>query len=83
MPRRNLIVLLVVTLLAVLCYQRVQKNVYCRVLADTMTKIENRYLEPIEPLQLFERAMEGLLGRLDDYSAYIRPADLKRVPRND
>ena len=31
---------LMVTLLAVLCYQRVPKDVYGRVLADTMTKIE-------------------------------------------
>ena len=61
-----------------LCHQRVQKNVYGRVLANTMAKIENRYLEPIQPSQLFERAMEGMLGKLDDYSAYISPDNLKQ-----
>ena len=47
MPRRNLFVLVVVTLVALLCYQRVQKNPYGRVLAQAMTKIEYQYLEPI------------------------------------
>ncbi len=77
MPRRNLLVLLAMTLVALLCYQRVQKNIYGRVLANAMSKIENRYLEPIQASQLFEGAMEGMLGKLDDYSAYISPADLQ------
>jgi carboxyl-terminal processing protease len=78
MSRRNLLVLLAVMLLALLCYQRMRKNVYARVLASTMATIENRYLEPIESSQLFERAMDGMLGNLDDYSAYISPADLQQ-----
>ena len=77
MPRRNLFVLVAVTLVALLCYQRVQKNPYGRVLAQAMTKIENRYLEPIRTSELFEGAMDGMVGRLDDYSAYITPADLQ------
>ena len=77
MPRRNLFVLVVVTLVALLCYQRVQKNPYGRVLAQAMTKIENQYLEPIRTSELFEGAMDGMVGRLDDYSAYITPADLQ------
>ncbi len=76
MPRRNLFVLVAVALVALLCYQRVQKNPYGRVLADAMTTIENRYLEPIRASALFEGAMNGMAGRLDDNSAYITPADL-------
>ena len=34
MPRRNLLVLVAVTIVALLCYQRVQKNRYGRVLAE-------------------------------------------------
>ena len=33
MPRRNLLVLVAMTLVALLCYRRVQKNPYGRVLA--------------------------------------------------
>lgn len=76
MPRRNLLVLVLATLLALLCYQRVQKNPYGRVMANAITRIESRALEPVGALKLFEGAMDGMLGKLDDYSAYISPADL-------
>jgi carboxyl-terminal processing protease len=78
MPRRNLFVLLAVTLVALLCYQRVQRNPYGHVLANAMTRIEDRYLEPIVGSDLFEGAMNGMLGRLDDNSAYITPAKLQK-----
>jgi carboxyl-terminal processing protease len=77
MPRRNLIILLLVTLVAVLCYQRVQKNPYARVLANAMRTVENRSLMPISDLELFEGAMDGMLGQLDDYSTYVSPAELQ------
>ena len=82
MPRRNLLVLVAVTLVALLCYQRVQKNPYGRVLADAMTTIENRYLEPVQASKLFERAMDGMVGKLDDNSAYITPADLQEFQQS-
>lgn len=76
MPRRNLLVLLTVTLVALLCYPRVQKNRYARVLADAMATIESRYVEPIDGSSLFEGAMDGMMDRLDDNSAFIAAADL-------
>jgi len=44
-----------------------------RVLAYAMSEIDHRYLERIDRRELFEGAMEGMMGRLDDYSAYIAP----------
>jgi carboxyl-terminal processing protease len=76
MPRRNLLVLLTVTLVALLCYPRVQKNRYARVLADAMATIESRYVEPIDGSSLFEGAMDGMMDRLDGNSAFIAAADL-------
>jgi carboxyl-terminal processing protease len=76
MPRRNLLVLVTVTIVALLCHGRVQKNRYARVLADAMTTIENRYLEPIQGARLFEGAMDGMMDRLDDNSDFITAADL-------
>jgi carboxyl-terminal processing protease len=76
MPRRNLLVLVTMTLVALLCYQQVQRNPYGHVLAHAMTTIENRYIEPVPPLKLFQRAMDGMLDKLDEHSAYIPPADL-------
>ena len=77
MPRRNLLILIIVTLLAVLCCQHVQENPYGWVLANAMTTIENRYLEPVEDSKLFEGAMYGMVEELDSNSAYISPAGLK------
>ena len=82
MPRRNLLVLVAVTLVALLCYQRVQKNPYGHVLANAMTTIENRYIEPVQASKLFERAMDGMLDKLDDNSAYITPADLQEFQQS-
>ena len=76
MPRRNLLLLIVVAILALVCYQRVQKNPCLRVMANAINTIERRSLEPIDDLRLFEGAMRGMLGQLDKNSIYIPAADL-------
>jgi carboxyl-terminal processing protease len=76
MPRRNLLVLFLVVLAAVLCRQRVQNNPYARVLAGAMTTIENRALDPVGETKLFEGAMYGMLSELDENTTYLSPASL-------
>lgn len=78
MPRRNLLFLLSVGLVSLICYQKVQPNRYGRVLVDAMGQIEERYLEPIGQEELFEAAMEGMVGRLDENSAFISPKMLSQ-----
>jgi carboxyl-terminal processing protease len=73
MPRRNLLILLLVLLLAVVCYPRVQQGPYARVLNSAMNTVERRALEPVTDKALFEGAMQGMLSQLDDYSVYITP----------
>lgn len=77
MPRRNFLVLVVMIVLALFCHQRVQRNPYARPLANAMTMIENQYFEPISAQALFDGAMDGMIGKLDEHSAYIPPADLQ------
>jgi carboxyl-terminal processing protease len=77
MPRRNFLVLVTMTAVALLCHQRVQKNPYARPLANAMTMIENQYFEPISAQSLFDGAMGGMIGKLDEHSAYISPAELQ------
>jgi carboxyl-terminal processing protease len=77
MPRRNLFLLIAVTFVALLCYERVQKTPYGRVLANAMATIENQYLEPVKESTLFEKAMDGMIGDLDPNSVYITPAELQ------
>jgi carboxyl-terminal processing protease len=76
MPRRNLLVLFLVALVAILCRQRVQHNPYTGVLASAMNTIEKRSLDPVGDKVLFEGAMDGMLRQLDDYSAYLSPKDM-------
>jgi carboxyl-terminal processing protease len=74
MPRRNLILLYVVAILSLVCYQKVQRNTYGRVVGD----IQRIALEPPPPAELFDAAMGGVMSRLDENSAYVRPADKER-----
>ncbi len=74
MPRRNLALLLAITLVSLLCYQHAERNDGARVLVGAMETIENRALEEVETQELFEGAIEGMLDKLDDeHSAYITP----------
>ena len=82
MPRRNLFVLITVSVVSLICYQQVSTNRYGRIVADAIEQIEHRYLEPIEPADLFEGAMDGMIGRLDDpYSTFISPKNLQEFTR--
>jgi carboxyl-terminal processing protease len=74
MPHRNVYWLLAVSIVSLICYQKVESSRYGRVLNDALVQIERRYVEPVESANLFEGAMEGMMGRLDDpYSDYIGP----------
>ncbi len=75
MPRRNLLLLLAIGIVALLCYQKVQTNQYGQILANSAELIQRLALEKVEPETLFEGAMEGMVGRLDVYSSYIPPKD--------
>ena len=76
MTRRNLLLLVVVGLLAVVCSLHVHPNPYIGVISEAVNIIERRSLEPVDDMQLFEGAMQGMLGRLDENSFFISEDDL-------
>ncbi|MDZ7618004.1 MAG: S41 family peptidase [Patescibacteria group bacterium] len=77
MPHRNLMVLLAAAVLSILCHHRVESNRYGRILSDALRQIERRYVQPVEPKDLFDGAMEGMLGVLNDpYSRFVTSAEL-------
>lgn len=78
MPRRNLLVLFVVALFALLCYQRTDRNMYGRVLGNVISEIQQISLEPPSSSVLYEAAMQGMMDQLDEHSGFIPPAE-----RND
>ncbi len=75
MPRRNLHILWLAAILCLACYAKVDRQ--GRMFVFALNEVEDRYLEPIDRQELFEGAMEGLMSRLDDYSAYITPNTLQ------
>ncbi|MCE5302340.1 MAG: S41 family peptidase [Planctomycetaceae bacterium] len=81
MSRRNLFLLVLVAVVAVFCQQRVQKHPYGRMAAEAMAIIENRYLEPVRAQSLFEGALDGMMSRLDENSAYVTAAELPEFQR--
>lgn len=77
MPHRNLIVLLAAAVLSILCHQRVETSRYGRVLVEAMRQIEQRFIEPVAPRDLFDGAMEGMVETLNDpYSQFVTASDL-------
>ena len=81
MPRRNLFLLLVVGIVALVCYKKVQTNQYGQILSESLTLINRFSLEKVDSEKLFEGAMDGMVDQLDEYSAYIPPKGFNRVPR--
>lgn len=78
MPPRNLTIIALVALASLLCYHRAMRNPYASVLDEALTEIESRYVDRVESRELFEGAMEGMVGKLDPYSQYISPEDYNR-----
>ena len=47
-----------------------------KLLAETMDQIERNYVKKVDRRELIEAAIEGVLGKLDPYSAYINPKEI-------
>lgn len=79
MPRRNLVLLGLVAVVSLLCYEKADSEHRSRhgrmfdTLVEVMTQVEDHYVEPVSDRTLFEGALDGMMGRLDPYSAYIGP----------
>ena len=74
MPRRNLQVLIGLTLLSLLCVTRVSHS--GRILDFAIGQINLRYLENVDRRTLFEGAMQGMADLLDEHSVYVSPERL-------
>ncbi len=75
MPRRNLHGLFFITLLSLVCYEKVPESRCGRVLADAMDRVDRNFYLPVDELNLFEGAMSGMIKGLgDEHSVYIKAA---------
>jgi carboxyl-terminal processing protease len=49
-----------------------------RLLADTLDQVERNYVKEVTRRELVEAAIQGVIGKLDQYSNYIPPEDVER-----
>jgi len=78
-PQRNLLILLLATVISYACYVRGEQNPYARYIADGLAAIDEGSLEPVPDRELFDAAMEGMVGALrrygDEHSQYLPEAE--------
>lgn len=83
MSRRNLAFLLIVSSISYVCYRKADGDYRSRTgrIFNTFTKvmkvIDKNYLERVDEKVLFENALTGMVGSLDEYSEYIPPVHFK------
>ena len=78
MPFRNLLIIAAAGVMSIACYGKIQHNRYATELANTMELVQRNYVNEVDMADLFENAMDGMLGGLDQYSAYISAADFQQ-----
>jgi carboxyl-terminal processing protease len=71
MPKRNLFVLLMMIVTAVVAWMARDRAGHGRRFAEVLGAIDRAYLEPVDQQSLFDAAMEGVFSRLDEHSAFV------------
>jgi carboxyl-terminal processing protease len=64
------------------CYWRADRTPYARYLAEALEVIDQNYVEPVDDQKLFDGAMEGMVGRLDDYSGFVSHEEATRFQQS-
>lgn len=78
MPLRNIAVIFLAMLAAVVCYRTASRNRHVGTLAQAMNLVVEHYVDDVDDRQLFEGAMVGMIDKLDSNSKYTPPEDLPR-----
>ncbi|MBI83036.1 MAG: peptidase S41 [Planctomycetaceae bacterium] len=78
MPPRNIIIIILTAVISYFCYEKARRDHYAGLFAEAIDHIESRYVEKVEHRELFEHALNGLLGKLDPYSSYIGPQEFSK-----
>jgi carboxyl-terminal processing protease len=81
MPRRNVWLLGILTVVCLACYSRANRHL--QVLSYAMDQVERKALEKVGDKELFEGALDGMMAQLNDpHSLYIRPKLLEEVEQS-
>ena len=71
MPLRNLLVIAIAVAACLVCYRTAAKNRYANLFAEALDVVDAKALKEVPREQLFDAAMNGMFGQLDQYSRYI------------
>lgn len=71
MPLQNLIVIILASAVSLACYMKTERNRDAAVIAEAMHRIEENFFDDIDRVVLFEGAMQGMVDKLDEHSAYF------------
>lgn len=74
-PKRNVILLVVVCLSCLAAYAAREQAAAGRRFGEVLTLVRSSYYQPVDDERLFEAAVDAALGELDEHSAYIRGGD--------
>ncbi|MCE9547852.1 MAG: S41 family peptidase [Planctomycetia bacterium] len=81
MPRFNFLVICTVSIVALLCYQRVEHNPYVRYFSEALDTIHDEALEKIDRQPLFNAAVRGMTSLLDEHTGFIVRANRERYQK--
>ncbi len=73
MPVRNIQILLLVMFVCVACCVQAERLKYAGKIGYAIGLIEQNYVEEVDPQDLYIAAMQGIVSRLDQNSAFIPP----------
>jgi carboxyl-terminal processing protease len=71
MPKRNLLLVFLTTVVCILAWMARDRGLHGRQFGEVIAAIERRHLEPVDPESLFGAAMDGVFSKLDEHSAFI------------
>ncbi|MBI2827495.1 MAG: S41 family peptidase [Planctomycetia bacterium] len=83
MPRHNFFVLVAIAVVSVVCFRqadsahRTEYGEMFDTFTEVLNKVDKHYLRKVDNRLLFEGALQGMMAKLDPYSAYIDPDHLK------
>lgn len=72
MPKRNVILLVVVFLSCLAAYAAREQAAAGRRFGEVLSLVRSSYYEPVDEERLFEAAVDAALEKLDEHSAYMR-----------
>ncbi|MFM7244789.1 MAG: S41 family peptidase [Planctomycetaceae bacterium] len=75
MPKRNVILLVVVCLSCLAAYAAREQAAAGRRFGEVLSLVRSSYYESVDDERLFDAAVDAALGELDENSAYIRGGD--------